>query len=1305
VVPPEISDGPVGRAPISAPPNQGGGFFAGGMAAPVSGEAPTVFTSAPPIGTQAGDQATMTNYGADTAYMDKMRRTQQLAEKLGQFKQLPPEQQQQMLAEAGVDPANMPSIYAAIGGELKEQQKTMAGVGTAAEEEAQAAPKQAKVAQYIANVATTLAMIGMGPAAAVTYGTTVGAGAFAAEVAKSAMIYRISGLGGEEGVSIAHKISPNAGPATDLAANLIGGLVTGVPAAATMEAGGSSWIKAASDEHPEVAAAVGDTQHTYTDPVGLKPPPAIDPYTGIDLSEHLVTPESKVRDAKIAALREENLPQGPEFQHGIPQAPERPLAEGLSTQPSYEPEKPPTAEAPPEEPPAKPAGRPRDARGRFMAALTKAERGSFSTQELSEEQMDALKESLGAWAIPAYRAAMAAGDTDKMEQFHDVLPDHQKPLFGATAEGRDLVSPEQIATSTKYRPEGRSAVSSRTVTDINGEKTVTTTGEPPPEEGKAAPTKTAAEAPKLTKEQKVAAAQKEMIANRGAMAKRLGLAQNEDTVNLAIKRNRNAPITNEQATAYNQASAQSIDNIQKLAGEHLDAAANNDLERVGTAGDLFQHEVAKLAHLQTATGESTSDIAQSVAEATSKSSDILQQVGALKGSAAERAGKTRAIMGWQKTLDPANIAVAAALWNPKLWAAKAVTDVTWLSYQNAMKGVARAFSAHPQDAFQMWAASAKGAMEAPIDAIKYAGSTLAYGGKQAEINLGMMRGEPNTSTTLFDDFAETNPGEAIQYLASVYSSGVTGQIKRVAGMALNAGPRVILAEDQFAKTFAFRAAVRTAALSKALEEANTQGLWGAERWKFAKGRAEELVNDMPDDLVKAASDEAYQFTFTNYNKTAAAIQKGANYLTIPATRYSPEVHFGRLMGGMFISTPFNMMKEAFLNTPIGFIMPKSAGYWGESGLQSTPAITLAAGKGLAGAAIMLALYEHAGNLNLTGSGLSLTPDQRKLREERNIPNNSIGFGDHYWSYEAMGPMRPVIGFAADMAEAHAVSSLANKGAYWQHAMMAFSQVLDQAPLMHQFPNIFHALASMSQGNYNEGVKYLEDAASMPIRPAIVSQISHALDPALREATTWVQRLRLDWPGHHADIPLKLNHWGYPQYVPPSYESEEIPPNPLEAYAYVFSPFHQTPMRDPDEVDAELGRLGVNLDPTADFFIGNAGHTGIRADPDDPHVGVPYHPTDPIENARLKNRMAEIQGHEVQINGMNKHDYMLNFMHSPEYAAHNDYWRTSMMQKVDNKFTNAARVALVKENPDLGERVLERLQQKRTEMYGPPIGAP
>jgi hypothetical protein len=128
----------------------------------------------------------------------------------------------------------------------------------------------------------------------------------------------------------------------------------------------------------------------------------------------------------------------------------------------------------------------------------------------------------------------------------------------------------------------------------------------------------------------------------------------------------------------------------------------------------------------------------------------------------------------------------------------------------------------------------------------------------------------------------------------------------------------------------------------------------------------------------------------------------------------------------------------------------------------------------------------------------------------------------------------------------------------------------------------------------------------------------------------------------------------------------------------------------------------------DYFIGNAGPQGLRADPDNPTVGVPYHPTDAVEAARLRDRLDVLAGHETTLNGKNQHDTMKDTINSDYYKQHNDYWQKSKLQDIHERFMWAARRQLQHEDAGLNDRVHQRTADQRSEFRGPPtttLGAP
>lgn len=821
-------------------------------------------------------------------------------------------------------------------------------------------------------------------------------------------------------------------------------------------------------------------------------------------------------------------------------------------------------------------------------------------------------------------------------------------------------------------------------------------------------------APKPTAEQTAQAAKAQIIQNRAKIAGDLGIEENEPAVNKAINRDTRNPLTDEETVTFQNAHEQSINNIIKIANEHVRAMANGEDAKISPLGDLFTHESAKLSYLDRAMGQasaSAGEVAQETAKTAAQSSDLLTTIGNQQGTPKVRAAKTAKIMTWKNYADPSNIAVSASLFNPKLWLGKAATDAMWIPYNNFAKGLSHIASLHPLDAFTIWGAGMKGALESVEDAFRYGTKSYTTGERVAERELGMLKAPAAGAGTFGQDY-DTHPMQAIEAVQSGFDPSTVAKYKNAAGMTLNAGPRVILAEDQFAKTFAYRAAMRTGAIVKGLADADEKGLGFADRRIFAKMQAESYMNDQPEWLTQQSKNEAYQLTFTSDNKAANAVQKALNQMTISSTKYSPEVHWGRLIGGLFIKTPFNMMKQGLINSPFSLAMRDSAGWSGDFESQR-----LAATKMALGSSIIASMFLYAGSFHLTGDG-PLDPKMAEQRKQMGVPDRSIGFTNmdgksFYRSYAGLGPVATMLGMAANAAESYHSATDENKGDYLSHAVTAMSRMADHGPLMQQWGHVLEALNSASRGDFKEMEGHLTDAATTGIKPEVLSDISKVLDPTIKDASTGMNRLASENPYTRAKVPLKRDLFGYPQYVVPGHELSEIPPTALETALYLGNPFHTAPIRDPDPVEAEALRVGAKFKDISQMFIGSSGPSGVLSSGNDPHVGVKYHPTDPVENARLHDRLQELAGHIVtNSKGQNMHDAMLAMINSPMYQDKTQYWQADKLEKIRDQFIAFGKRTLLKESDANGwglrERVKERENQRRIEYRGKPsasIGAP
>jgi hypothetical protein len=194
----------------------------------------------------------------------------------------------------------------------------------------------------------------------------------------------------------------------------------------------------------------------------------------------------------------------------------------------------------------------------------------------------------------------------------------------------------------------------------------------------------------------------------------------------------------------------------------------------------------------------------------------------------------------------------------------------------------------------------------------------------------------------------------------------------------------------------------------------------------------------------------------------------------------------------------------------------------------------------------------------------------------------------------------------------------------------------------------------------------------------------------------MKRLAEDNPYTRAGVPLLRDHWGNPQYIPPSYDESEIPPSPLAAALYNFSPFHTTTITKPDPVDVERMRVGAWGEAWPKNFIGKSVGEGLEADPTNPKMAIPFHPTDQVENARLRDRLSVLAGHELKINGLNQHEQYEKMINSPLYQEHSIWWQRDKLNGIALQYLEKGRVQLQRENPELKARVHDTSrEQSRT----------
>ncbi|MCB1588489.1 MAG: hypothetical protein KDI56_06270, partial [Xanthomonadales bacterium] len=232
-------------------------------------------------------------------------------------------------------------------------------------------------------------------------------------------------------------------------------------------------------------------------------------------------------------------------------------------------------------------------------------------------------------------------------------------------------------------------------------------------------------------------------------------------------------------------------------------------------------------------------------------------------------------------------------------------------------------------------------------------------------------------------------------------SGPAGTAADVIGSAVRMPSRLLMAEDDFFKSVAYRGEVHAAAYRQAVGE----GLTGVDLAK----RVADLVENPPESIRMIASEFADVQTFTNpLGPAGQSVMRMAN--TVPGMRYVLP----------FIRTPTNILKYAFARTPLAPLVGQTkqimrAGSRPGATAAERAAAAQAWGRVSVGTMTMLAMADLVREGSVTGAGPA-DPQLTQALRRQGIPAYGVRIGDRWYTYNRTDPLGLMLGVAADIAE-------------------------------------------------------------------------------------------------------------------------------------------------------------------------------------------------------------------------------------------------------------------------------------------------
>lgn len=227
------------------------------------------------------------------------------------------------------------------------------------------------------------------------------------------------------------------------------------------------------------------------------------------------------------------------------------------------------------------------------------------------------------------------------------------------------------------------------------------------------------------------------------------------------------------------------------------------------------------------------------------------------------------------------------------------------------------------------------------------------------------------------------------------------------GRAVRAqGYRMLLAEDEFFKTFVYNA--RIAELAR--RAADKQGLTGAAADLFAAQQRMNPPLEMRMKALEHAKELAFQAEPGEFARKAFALwnQPGAGW----ALKFIVP----------FKQTPLNVLKQGLRQSPLGALRMAAKAATGKyKGPDST--LLKDAAEQIMGGLVLWAVYgmmqpDDKGMPRITGSATRRNADPGRAGfEQENLPPQSIRIGDRWYSFAKLEPMGTALTLAVDAWEA------------------------------------------------------------------------------------------------------------------------------------------------------------------------------------------------------------------------------------------------------------------------------------------------
>lgn len=503
-----------------------------------------------------------------------------------------------------------------------------------------------------------------------------------------------------------------------------------------------------------------------------------------------------------------------------------------------------------------------------------------------------------------------------------------------------------------------------------------------------------------------------------------------------------------------------------------------------------------------------------------------------------------------------------------------------------------------------------------------------------------------------------NVGAISSQAFNIDNGSVAGRFVDVLGTVFRAPVEALGASDTLFKTMNWRAELYAQAFRQTQKELRAGTL---AKDDLAK-RTAELLDNPPASMLEAARTAALDRTFTA--SPGPMVQSILNLRN--KTRLGP-LPIGHILLP-FVSTPANIMRYAFLRTPLAPLFAEYRQAMNAGGAAQELALT----RMTSGTMISLLAADMAMNGQLSGAGPADAEMRQNLRRDGWQPY-SVKVGDRWFAYNRLDPLGMTLGLGADLAEITANTDWTDQGAeeFDEAAALAIGSIGSVMMSKTYLQGVADFTEFMSDPKrYGEG--WLMRLGSTFAVPAGVAAVRRIEDPVIRDAASVMEAIKNRVPGLSKELPARVDLWG--RQI--SYQSG------LGVLYDAFSPVYSRKAGG-EAIDGEMIRLRVNVQmPDRSLSVGGEAIS--------------------LKNRReIYNRYVALAGNELKANGMGAKDFLNavvegNHPMSEFYAGLSngpDGGKAEFIKKVVTRYRTAARYKLIEEYPELRSEAERMIYEK------------